>query len=187
MNDNGSPLLGDPAPFFEMPVGNSSINLKDFRGKWLVIFTHPEDILPVFKTRTIKYVLCKRKIKVLAIGEGQYTAAISGRNFVKKYIMKHSLMVIDDRDGQIARVYGLEKDKKTSVEGTKGTFVIDPKGLLRIKLSFPLSKERNLYEILKLVDSLQEADRQRKVQSPPNKWRRRINIVIKPKPFPEQG
>jgi peroxiredoxin (alkyl hydroperoxide reductase subunit C) len=180
------PLLGEKAPFFEAIVGKSTIHLKDFQGKWLIIITHPTDLLPVFKTRTIKYLLCKRRIKVLAVGNGQTASFIADRNFVKRYIMKHSLLVINDHDRQIARRYGLSEAEQNSTESTKGVFVIDPKGILRINLFFPLSKDRNFYEILKLVDSLQAASKQKKKQARVSRTCR-SKIILDPGALSEEG
>ncbi|MDA8077649.1 MAG: hypothetical protein M0Z79_01805, partial [Nitrospiraceae bacterium] len=90
------PAIGEPAPFFEAAVGDSSISLRDFRGSWIIIFSHPEDILPLFKTRTVNYILCKRRTKVVALKREQGDEAPAGKNFLKKYILKHRLSVLGD-------------------------------------------------------------------------------------------
>lgn len=155
------PALGGPAPYFETTIGNEIVTSDDFKGGWTIVFSHPGDLMPVFKTRTINYILCKRRTKVVALGDGRPAGAATGRNIIKKYILKHSLSVIDDPDKKIAESYGLTDGDGASDEEAKGIFVIDPLGILRIKLYFPLAAERNFYEILKLVDALQDADKQR--------------------------
>jgi len=182
------PVLGEPAPFFETTISNNTINLRDFKGNWLVIFSHPDDLLPVFKTRTINYILCKRRIKAMALGNGQSSDIISSnKNFLKKYILKHSLTIVDDIDKSIGNIYGLDNQEHKNHGNAKGIFVIDPKGILRIKLFFPLSAERNFYEIVKLVDALREADKQRKQQPNVTGWKRHFGIVVKPKTVTEKG
>ncbi len=182
------PSLGEPAPFFEATISNNKINLRDFEGNWVVILSHPDDILPVFKTRTINYILCKRKIKTIALGNGQSPDIISSnKNLLKKYIMKHSLTIVDDTDRSIGKIYGLDDKGHENAEGSKGLFVIDPKGILRIKLFSPLSTERNFYEIIKLVDALRDADKLRKHQPDMTGWKRRFGIVVKPKTVAEEG
>src|SRR5271169_405554 len=99
-NERG-PSFGEPAPDFETIIAGQTIRLRDFRGKWVVIFTHPGDLLGVFKTRTIKYLLCKRRTKAIALGKGQTEGIDTGRNLLKKYILKHNLMIVDDSDGGI--------------------------------------------------------------------------------------
>ncbi len=150
------PALGEPAPFFEARVGETLITLKDFSGKWLIVFSHPDDVLPLFRTRTINYLLCKRRTKVVALGSGKPAGAETGGNFLKKYILKHSLMVLDDSAGKVAESYGLTA--RPGGEEMKGVFIVDPSGVLRGKLLFPVHAESNFYEILKLRDALQDTD-----------------------------
>ncbi len=174
------PLFGEPAPDFETIIAGQAIRLRDFRGKWVVIFTHPADLLSVFKTRTIKYILCKRRTRVIALGDGEAEGIDTGRNLLKKYILKHNLMLVDDSGGRIAESYGLSPEGRESQEEEKGVFIVDPKGILRVKLYMPLSSDRNFYEILKLIDALQDADRQKALRGGKGPLRRRLDMVIRP-------
>jgi peroxiredoxin (alkyl hydroperoxide reductase subunit C) len=179
MNNEAGLTLGEPAPFFEARVGGALISLKDFRGKWLIIFSHPGDLLPLFRTRTINYILCKRKTKVVAFGDGKMPAAETGGNFLKKYILKHSVMILEDPDKEILPAYGLSQDGGEGA--TKGVFIVDPSGTLRVKLFSPLQAETNFYEILKLRDALQETDHQKAKNHVPKAWRKKLRITIPPK------
>ncbi|MEW6108687.1 MAG: redoxin domain-containing protein [Nitrospirota bacterium] len=185
--DRKGPSIGEPAPFFEIAAGSNTVNLDDYKGNWLMLFTHPEDLLPIFRTRTIKYILCKRRIKAIALGDAQSSNIASGRNFLKKYIMKHSLTIVDDSGMEIARSYSAANDGCIGNADSKCVFVIDPQGILRIKLSFSLSAQRNFYEILKLVDALQDADRQRNRQPKEKKWERRAGVIVTPETVTEQN
>ena len=157
LKDITGPMLGDIAPFFETAKKEDRTTMDNFNGSWVILFTHPDDLIPVFKTRTINYILCKRRIKAVAIGHRESLDTMSSGSFLKKYMVNHSLTVIDDGDNQIALRYGLEcSDKGGAV---KGVFVIDPKGYLRIKLFCSLKTERDFSEILKLIDALQVADK----------------------------
>jgi peroxiredoxin (alkyl hydroperoxide reductase subunit C) len=179
MNDAAAPALGEPAPFFEARVGEALISLKDFRGKWVILFSHPGDVLPLFRTRTINYILCKRKTKVVALGKGE-SDSHNGRNFLKKYVLKHSLMVLDDPREKIMASYGLKRD--FAGEEKKGVFIVDPAGTLRAKLLSPVRADTNFYEILKLRDTLQEADDQKSKNQAPKAWRKRLRITMLPTP-----
>jgi peroxiredoxin (alkyl hydroperoxide reductase subunit C) len=185
-NERG-PSFGEPAPDFETMIAGQAIRLRDFRGKWVVIFTHPGDLLSVFRTRTIKYLLCKRRTKVIALGDGQTEGLGTGRNLLKKYILKHNLMIADDSGGQIAKSYGLSREKPGPKEEEKGAFIIDPKGILRVKLYLPLASDRSFYEILKLIDVLQSTDRQKARQSGKGTLRRRLDMVIRQRTVSEEG
>ncbi len=181
------PSFGEPAPDFETIISGHTIKLRDFRGKWVVIFSHPEDVLSIFRTRTIKYLLCKRRTKVIALGDGQTERIDAGRNLLKKYVLKHNLTIVDDSCGGIAQSYGLSRDSREDRDDEKGVFIVDPKGILRVKLYLPLNAERNFYEILKLIDALQATERQRIPAVDRGTWRRRLDMAIRKKVIPEEG
>jgi peroxiredoxin (alkyl hydroperoxide reductase subunit C) len=181
------PLLGEPAPDFETVIAGHAINLKDFKGKWVIVYSHPEDLLPVFKTRTMNYVLCKRRTKVIALGDGQTAGIDAGKNLIKKYILKHNLTIVDDSGRGIAESYGLSPKTPDGLEEEKGVFIVDPRGILRVKLYLPLTAERNFYENLTLIDTLQAADRQEMLRTDKGAWRRRLDVVIRQKVVTGEG
>ena len=164
--DVKGPKLGAPAPFFDVTKRDSRVSRDNFRGSWVILFSHPDDLIPIFKTRTITYVLCKRGIKAVAVGHKFSPEATSFRNFIGKYLENHILTVIDDADEQIAMRYGLDNSGEGPAE--KGVFVIDPRGHVRMKLFYPLEMERDFTEILRLVDALQAADRQHRQKKYPS-------------------
>jgi peroxiredoxin 2/4 len=178
MLKNGKgPVLGAPAPFFEADKKDGKITIDDFKGNWVILFSHPDDLLTVFKTRTINYILCKRRIKAVAVGRRFSPDATLPGNFIQKYIVNHSLTIIDDVDGQIAGRYGLDSSGNGASE--KGVFVIDPSGNLRMKLFFPVANERDFSEILKLVDALQVADKQNSKKNQPSRtkvFKRKVGL-----------
>jgi alkyl hydroperoxide reductase subunit AhpC len=181
------PSLGEPAPFFETDIAGNKISLHDFKGRWIVIISHPEDLLPVFKTRTINYVLCKRRTKVIALGNGITAVVPAGKNPVKKYVLRHNLTIADDTDGRIGAAYGLSSGDAESPDEEKGVFIVDPKGILRVKLYLPQAAERSFYDMLKLIDALQMTDGQKVRSSEKAGWRRKLNVVVRPKVVPDEG
>jgi peroxiredoxin (alkyl hydroperoxide reductase subunit C) len=186
-NDDGrGPALGEPAPYFTGLPADIMPRPKKLKGHWFVIISHPDDIVPVFRTRTIHYVLCKRKIKIFSLECGAPSGLGAARNRLSKYMKRHSVATIADPDREIAKSYGLIKGPE-SPEDAKGVFVVDPQGILRIKLYSDFSVQRNFYEILKLVDALQTADRQRSRQAGPGLWKRGLDIVIRPGTAENQG
>ncbi len=186
--ENGrGPSFGELAPDFETVIAGQTIKLSDFRGKWVVIFSHPEDLLSVFRTRTIKYLLCKRRTKVIALGDRQTGGIEAGRNPLKKYILKHNLTILDDSCGEIGKSYGLSAITHEGRGEVKGVFIVDPKGILRVKLYLPLAAERNFYEVLKLIDALQSTDRQKMLQSGKGSLRRRLNMATSRIVVTEEG
>lgn len=170
------PPIGEPAPNFESAIGPDRVTLHDYRGNWLIVLTHPEDLVGIFRTRTINYLLCKRSVRVICFaGEVNPSGLPKHENFLKRYLRKRRMTMVCDPGGKAARDYGICPGEESG--NAKGLFVIDPKGILRIKLYFPIGAERNFYEILKLIDALQKSDRQRTRES--GLWRGAI--VVRPR------
>ncbi|MEJ2697759.1 MAG: hypothetical protein P8013_14065 [Candidatus Sulfobium sp.] len=178
------PSLGDPAPFIEA-IALKKTRKRDSGSGWTILISHPQDLLPLFKTRTINYVLCKRKIRIVMTGSGSSDNGASDNRFLTKYITRHNMAFLDDPDGRISSSYGLGEYGANG--DVKGVFVIDPGGILRMKLYFDPGQPRNFYEILKLVDALQEADRQKRNKPASGAWKRRLSIISRPGTVPEEG
>ena len=43
---NGNVKIGQKAPDFEAITTYGKVNLKDYKGKWLILFLHPGDFIP---------------------------------------------------------------------------------------------------------------------------------------------
>ena len=179
------PALGEQAPFIEVLSSKKAEKPDSSRGGWIILVSHPHDLLPLLRTRTFNYILCKRKTRIVMLGNGRPGGGITDGNFLKKYMIRHNAAFLDDPDNTISAGYGLGKSH--SYEEVKGVFVIDPRGFLRIKLYFDITQPRNFYEILKLLDALQEADSQRKRRPKSDVWKRRLSIVSKASTLPEEG
>lgn len=179
------PSLGEPAPFVEELYSRRARKNERSLGGWTVLISHPGDLLPLFRTRTINYVLCKRRIRIVMLDGNGPDSVVPGGNFLTKYMARHNVAFLDDRESIISHSYGLNGGGPDG--DAKGVFVIDPRGILRIKLYFDPAQPRNFYEILKLVDALQETDSQKKRRPASGVWRRRLNIVSRPRTLPEKG
>ena len=47
--------LNEPAPAFDAPTTHGNKKLEDYRGKWLVLFSHPADFTPVCTTEFMAF------------------------------------------------------------------------------------------------------------------------------------
>ena len=92
--------------------------------------------------------------------------------------------VIADRDMAVAKMYGMIYPGVSGTETVRNVFYIDPNGIIRAKLIYPLTNGRNIGEILRLLDALQTTDRD-KVATPAN-WRPGFPTII-PSPQTVEG
>ena len=62
---NGNVKIGQVAPDFTAQTTFGEINLKDYRGKWVILFSHPGDFTPVCTTEMIAFTRANTYFKEL--------------------------------------------------------------------------------------------------------------------------
>lgn len=72
--------------------------------------------------------------------------------------IKVSFPIIADRNGQIARKYGMIANDISNTETVRNVYIIDDKGIIRTILIYPLNIGRFIPEIIRTVQALQMAD-----------------------------
>ena len=66
--------------------------------------------------------------------------------------------IVADRNGQIARKYGMIANDISTTETVRNVFIIDDKGIVRTVLVYPLNIGRFIPEIIRIIQALQMAD-----------------------------
>ena len=69
-----------------------------------------------------------------------------------------SFPIIADRSGEIARKYGMISNDISTTETVRNVFIIDPNGIVRTILIYPMNVGRFIPEILRIIQALQMAD-----------------------------
>ena len=72
--------------------------------------------------------------------------------------IKISFPIIADRNGQIARKYGMISSDISNTETVRNVFIIDDKGIVRTILIYPMNVGRFIPETIRIIQSLQMAD-----------------------------
>jgi peroxiredoxin 2/4 len=178
------PRLGAPAPVFQAETTHGVIRLEDFRGSWLILFSHPADFTPVCTTEFIAFAeiapeLRKRNVELLGLSiDSTYSHIAWVRNIEQHFNVKIPFPVIADLNKEVASLYGMIMPGESKTETSRCVFVIDPNGLLRAMIYYPLTTGRNMDEILRLIDALQVTDKHG-VATPAN-WRPGQKVIIPP-------
>ena len=178
------PRLNDPAPQFEALTTHGVLRLSDFEGSWLILFSHPADFTPVCTTEFVGFAeiypeLKKRNVELLGLSVDSVYAHIAWvRNIEEKLGVQIPFPVIADLNKEVATLYGMIMPGESTTETSRCVFVIDPKGILRAMIYYPLTTGRNMQEILRLVDALQTTD-EHGIATPAN-WKPGDKVIVPP-------
>ena len=178
------PRLGQPAPAFQAETTHGTIRLADFAGSWLILFSHPADFTPVCTTELVAFAqiapeLRKRNVELLGLSiDSTYSHIAWMRTIEEKFRVKIPFPVIADLNKEIATLYGMIMPGESKTETSRCVFVIDPNGILRAMIYYPLTTGRNTDEILRLIDALQTTDKHG-VATPAN-WRSGDKVILPP-------
>ncbi|HDQ13535.1 MAG TPA: peroxiredoxin, partial [Sediminispirochaeta sp.] len=165
MEQQSLPLLGDKFP--EMQV-NTTHGVKtlpnDYKGKWVVLFSHPADFTPVCTTEFVSFAKKAEEFKnlnteLIGLSIDQVFSHIKWTEWInEKLDTKIPFPIIADDMGQVSRQLGMVHPGK-GTNTVRAVFVIDDKGFLRLLLYYPQEIGRNMDEILRAVKALQTTDK----------------------------
>ncbi len=165
------PRIGDAAPEFTAVTTQGEINFPaDYEGEWVILFSHPADFTPVctsefmtFATMEEKFANANTKLVGLSI-DGLYSHIAWLRTIKEKIEYKGmkdvdvKFPLIEDITMDVAKKYGMIQPNEDSTKAVRAVFFIDPKGIIRTIIYYPLSLGRNFEELYRVVIALQAAD-----------------------------
>ena len=178
------PRIGSPAPQFEAVTTHGTIKLEDFKGSWLILFSHPADFTPVCTTEFIAFAQIHPKLREMNVElmglsiDSVYSHIAWVRNIEEKLGQKITFPVIADLNKEVATLYGMIMPGESKTETSRCVFVIDDKQIIRAMIYYPLTTGRNMDEILRLIQALQTADKHG-VAAPAN-WRPGDKVIMPP-------
>jgi len=165
------PLIGDKAPAFQTNTTNGTINFpEDFKGHWVVLFSHPMDFTPVctteflaFQTQINDFHKLDTDIIGLSVGGipshlAWFRSIHDDIKFQNKKNIEITFPVIADLDLHIAKMYGMIHPETSETKTVRAVFIIDPKGIIRTILYYPQTTGRNIKEILRILMALRTTD-----------------------------
>ena len=180
----GLPRLGMPAPPFQAETSHGPIRLEDFKGSWLILFSHPADFTPVCTTEFLAFAqiapeLKKRNVELMGLSiDSTYSHIAWVRNIEEKFKVRIPFPIIADLNKEVAGLYGMIMPGESKTETSRCVFLIDPNGIVRAMIYYPLTTGRNMDEILRVIDALQATDKHG-VATPAN-WRPGDKVIVPP-------
>jgi len=171
--ENSFPLIGDKMPEMEVQTTHGMINIpKDYKGKWMVLFSHPADFTPVCTTEFIAFANLKPKFdelnaELVGLSIDQVFSHIKWDEWIEENMgVTIPFPIIADMDGGVSKKLGMIHPGKGS-QTVRAVFLVDPDSKIRLILYYPQEIGRNMDEILRALKALQVSDKH-KVATPAN-------------------
>ncbi len=185
------PLIGDPAPAFRAETTQGVINFpEDYKGKWVILFSHPADFTPVCTTEFMTFASMQEDFRslnteLIGLSIDSMFAHIAWLRVIKEKIeykgMKNlevKFPVIEDISMNVAKLFGMVQPNSSTTQAVRAVFIMDPEGIVRTIMYYPSSTGRNMEEIKRVILALQKADKE-SIATPAN-WQPGEDVIIPP-------
>ncbi len=183
------PRIGEKAPAFKAVTTQGEIDFpKQYEGHWVILFSHPADFTPVCTSEFMTFATLENKFdeldcKLVGLSvDGLYSHIAWLRTIKDKMEYKGMKNVevkfplIEDITMEVAKKYGMIQPGEAATKAVRAVFVIDPKGVIRAIIYYPLSLGRNFDELIRVVQALKTADAFS--ISTPADWRPGDDVIV---------
>ena len=182
------PLLGDTAPSFTAVTTQGVIHFpEDYKGKWVILFSHPADFTPVCTTEFMTFASMMEEFealntKLIGLSVDSIYAHIAWLRKIQELEWKDkkhlevTFPLIEDIRMEVANKYGMMQPGASNTQAVRAVFIIDPGAKIRTILYYPLSTGRNFDEIKRIIQALQKADMDQ--CATPADWRPGDDVIL---------
>ncbi len=185
------PLIGEKAPAFVAETTQGKINFPgDYKGKWIIFFSHPADFTPVCTTEFMTFASMAGEFRdlnceLVGLSIDSTYSHIAWLRAIKEKIEYKGMKgvevmfpVISDLTMEVSKAYGMLQPGASNTQAVRAVFMIDPAGVVRAILYYPLSNGRNMQEIKRLLVAMQFSD-EHKIATPAN-WQPGDDVIVPP-------
>jgi peroxiredoxin (alkyl hydroperoxide reductase subunit C) len=185
------PRIGDKAPEFNAVTTQGDIHFpNDYSGEWVILFSHPADFTPVCTSEFITFASMDEKFaeancRLVGLSVDGLYSHIAWLRTIKEKIeyrgmkdVEVNFPLIEDISMEVAKKYGMIQPGEDTTKAVRAVFFIDPSGIIRTIIYYPLSLGRNFDEIYRVLVALQAADAF-DVATPAD-WRPGDDVIISP-------
>ncbi|WP_431323077.1 peroxiredoxin [Rhizobium sp. YTU87027] len=167
--------INDRAPGFVARSTAGEVSLSSYRGRWLLFFSHPADFTSVCTSEFIAFArahdsFSKLNCDLLGLSVDSLYAHVAWlRDIERSFSVKVPFPLIEDSAMVIAKAYGMLDNSAENSGTVRATYVIDPEGVIRAIVWYPMNVGRSVGELLRLVEALQTSEREAALT--PEGWR----------------
>ena len=185
------PRIGEKAPVFKAVTTQGEINFPaDYSGSWVILFSHPANFTPVCTSEFMTFATMEKQFnqancKLVGLSVDGLYSHIAWLRTIKEKIeykgmkdVEVTFPLIEDITMEVAKKYGMMMPGESNTKAVRAVFVIDPQGIIRTIIYYPLSLGRNFDELYRVILALQTAD-EFKVATPAD-WRPGDDVIISP-------
>lgn len=185
------PRIGDKAPTFEAVTTQGPINFPaDYKGSWVILFSHPADFTPVCTSEFMTFAGMEEKFnqancKLVGLSVDGLYSHIAWLRTIKDKIEYNGMKnvevkfpLIEDITMNVAKKYGMMMPGESSTKAVRAVFYVDPKGIIRAIIYYPLSLGRNFDELYRALIAMQTADAF-EIATPAD-WRPGDDVIVPP-------
>jgi len=179
------PRIGDQAPDFEALTTTGPLKFSEYiKSSWAILFSHPADFTPVCTTELSGFAQNKewfaaRNTKLIGESIDSIHSHIAWVQAVReKTGVYMDFPIIADIDMKVARLYGMLHDNASSTAAVRAVFFIDPKGIIRLIMYYPLNVGRNMEEIMRVLEAMQTVDAHSCAM--PLNWKKGEKVIVPP-------
>jgi peroxiredoxin 2/4 len=179
------PRIGDPAPDFEAMTTTGKIRFSDYiKGSWTILFSHPADFTPVCTTEMTGFAkeqawFDAQNTRLIGLSIDSIHSHIAWVNNVhEKMGIWMKFPIIADIDMKVSKLYGMLQPGESETAAVRAVFFIDPLGIIRLIMYYPLNVGRNMDEIKRVLQALQTASKY-SVAMPLN-WKQGEKVIVPP-------
>ncbi|MGE3691716.1 MAG: peroxiredoxin [Novosphingobium sp.] len=157
--------LGNVAPSFTARTTMGEKSLTDYRGKWLILFSHPADFTPVCTTEFIALAKAADRFAGLdctLLGlsvDSLYSHIAWVKAIEQTFGVTIPFPIIEDPSMAIGKAYGMIDEHAQDSSAIRSTYFIDPEGIVRAITNYPHNVGRSVEEMLRMMAALQAAAR----------------------------
>ena len=158
-NEQQLPRLGEPVPAFEAMTTQGKISFPaDYKGKWVILFSHPADFTPICTSEVLTFGARTAEFRALnceliGLSVDSRNSHIAWLRTIREKIeyrgmkdIKVEFPIIDDVSMKVANLYGMIQPGESQTAAVRAVFFVDPEGKLRAMIYYPLALGRNFEE-----------------------------------------
>ena len=178
------PRLNEPAPNFDSKTTFGPKKLSDYKGKWLVLFSHPADFTPVCTTELGEFArrkddFAQRDVKLIGVSVDPVESHRRwSDDIAETQGTGLNYPLVGDEDHAVADLYGMIHPHALETATVRTVFVIGSDKKVKLTLTYPANVGRNVEEILRVIDALQLSGAH--AVSTPVNWRDGDEVIISP-------